>query len=225
MFESNRQSDSPRTSWAGKTLAFAAILALSAAAWWAWPGTGDDHDFPAQPSNASSTPKPAETSSAVRENGSPANFPNDVPGAKPARITATPPEASPRELEQRFLGTQEKDAQIDVVAEIAGHNNADAVQTLARVFRQARDPVVKETILSRLADIDPEVAPFERIDLLQGALFAQPRNVRLTALDVLAQSEDPRALLAVRRAAREDPDKLIREAAAAIAEAVGAKEQ
>jgi len=173
-------------------------------------------------------PAPATEQSAPRAipvNGWEPTRATDATEAAPAGTAVTSPEPSPRELEQQFLATREKDAQIDLAAEIAAHNNADAVQTLGRVFRQARDSSVKESILAHLADIDPQAAPIDRIELLQGALFGQPRNVRLAALDVLGQCEDPRALLALRRAAREDPDKLIREAATAIADALDSAKQ
>jgi hypothetical protein len=224
MFESNRQKESQRTSWIGITLAISAILTAAAGAFWLWSAGDRDPDVFGGKGMPPVQARERLVPNALPVNGAEPAREIDVMEAAASGAAVTPPEPSAVELEQRFRATQRKDGQLELVAEIAGHNNADAVQTLGRIFREARDPAVKEAILSGLADIDPQVAPSDRIALLQGALFGQPRNVRLTALDVLGQCDDPRALFAVRRAAREDPDQLIREAAAAIAEALDPKE-
>ncbi len=144
-----------------------------------------------------------------------------TPAAKPSLER----ERSLPELERQFLVEREKDAQVDIVTEIAGHNDAAAVVTLARLFPKGRNPEVKEAVLARLADINAAAAPAARIALLESALSGQSRNVRLTAIDALADSDDPRALAALRRAALSDPDRLLREAAAAYAEVVEGRQR
>ena len=146
------------------------------------------------------------------------------PPSPAARLSAERERTLP-ELERQFLAEREKDAQVDIVTEIAGHNDAAAVLTLARLFPKGRNPEVKEAVLARLADINADAAPAARIALLESALAGQPRNVRLTAIDALADSDDPRALAALRRAAQSDPDRLLREAAAAYAEVVEGRQR
>jgi hypothetical protein len=217
MFMTNRQSDSPQRSSAPNHLIFLVsilgIFAVAVGVWLVW-----DQQDPTPLPSASGANTPSSTESVPQL--TPAIGP--IAGESSLRAVDTAlPERSLADAEREFLASREKETQLEAVSEIAGHNDAAAVETLARIFPRSQDPEVKESVLARLADIDPAVAPETRIALLQGALFGQPRNVRLTALDVLGQSEDPRALIALQRAAREDPDKSIREAAAAIAEAVG----
>ena len=162
--------------------------------------------------------KPTGSNAGVRR-----AFEDAAPTPVPPSPAKEAPAERPRslaELERDFLALRDKDAQMDILAEIAGHNDTAAVQTLARLFPQGRNPEVKESLLARLADINADVAPAARIALLESALTGQPRNVRLTAIDALADSDDPRALAALRRAAQGDPDRLLREAAAAYADAV-----
>ncbi len=125
-------------------------------------------------------------------------------------------EATAAELEQRFRATRDLPAQLDLLDEIAGRNDDEAVRVIGRLFPSARHPELKETLIAKLADIDPEAAPEERFRILDSALRNQPRNVRSAAIDVLAQSDEPQALALLRRSAREDPDRPLREAAGEI---------
>jgi hypothetical protein len=224
MFKTNRQSHSLRRFWAGYKLAFVALLLGGTASWFAWHALQSNpthqEDGAAHPASAATTWEDArQPSGAIFQTGL-----EGVTASSPSPSSSVAgTERSLAELEREFLSNGEKDTQLEAVAQIAGHNTEAAVESLARIFSRVRDSEVKESILARLADIDPEAAPVARITLLERALFGQPRSVRLTAVDLLGQSEDPRALLALRRAAREDSDKLIREAAAAIAEAVGGR--
>jgi hypothetical protein len=222
MFETNRQSHSLRRLWAGYKLAFIAALLSAVASWWAWHVLESKSlDEPNDDARRASVAMPIEH--IVQISGGEPQMRSDSPAADSpsGALPLAGGERSLAELEREFLEGGQKEAQLEAVVEIAGHNSEAAVESLARIFSRGRDSEVKESILARLADIDPEAAPVARIGLLERALFGQPRNVRLTAVDLLGQSEDPRALIALRRAAREDSDKLIREAAAAIADAVG----
>jgi hypothetical protein len=130
------------------------------------------------------------------------------------------PEATIEELESRFRKEADTAARLDLVTEIAGHNDAAAVTAISRLFKTERNSAVKETLIASLGDIDSEAAPGERLAILANAIRGQPRNVRSTALDVLGQSEEPHAIALVKKTAADDPDKDIREAARAILDAI-----
>ena len=140
--------------------------------------------------------------------------------ATPAHIQASslPGEptlsASPlAEIEERFLASVDKQSQLDTLAEIAARNDASAVQSFARIFPRTPNPTVKEALIEKLGEIDADASPTLRISLLESALVGQPRNVRLVALDVLGNSDDPRAVNAIRRTAQSDADLMLRELA------------
>jgi hypothetical protein len=201
----------------------AAGIALLGAMWWILKGEppkASDRETPSQPTASASAP--------VAETARPAGR---RPIVEKTTISREPPgpfrgirsaERSLAELERALLLETNSDTQLDLIKEIAGRNDTEAVQSLARIFPQMRKAELKEAVLACLADIDPEAAPEVRLTLLEGALHGQARNVRFTAVDVLGHSDDPRARAALRRVAREDPDALIREAATAIMHAVEA---
>ena len=234
----HRQKELWRSWIAGICLALATVAIVVTA--WLW-ARYDIQDTPIdsraeQPKQAMESPsiairrdaneevrKPAESNAGVRR-----AFEDPKPTAIARSAAKEPSPERPRtlaELERDFLTQRDKDAQMDIVAEIAGHNDTAAVQALARLFPQGRNPQVKESLLARLADINEDIAPAARIALLESALTGQPRNVRLTAIDALADSDDPRAIAALRRAAQSDPDRLLREAAAAYAETVEGRQR
>jgi len=132
---------------------------------------------------------------------------SSLPGEPPLAVNPL------AETEERFLASANKQTQLDTLAEIAAHNDASAVQSFARIFPRTHNPTVKEALLEKLGEIDPEASPTLRLSLLESALVGQPRNVRLVALDVLGNSDDPRAVNAIRRTAQSDPDQMLRELA------------
>ena len=119
-------------------------------------------------------------------------------------------------LEARFHTTNEKQDRIELAAEIAGRNDAEAVATLGRLFQLERHPEVKVALLANLNDIDHGTAPEARLRVLTAALRGQPRDVRTTALDSLAQLDDPQIEPLLRQAMASDPDREVRDIAAAL---------
>ncbi len=129
--------------------------------------------------------------------------------------TPTPaPRAHPApaipELEHRYRAATAED-RADIAREIAGANNADAVLALGRLFRAARHPEEKLTLLNALGDVGAESAPDARLAMLAAAAAPQHREVRLAALGSLADFDDPRALAIIREIATGDADKSVRE--------------
>ncbi len=141
----------------------------------------------------------------------------DPPAPSPAPApTTNEPETPLAHLEQRFHNSRDKEARIEVAAEIAGRSDAAAVAALGRLFQAERHPAVKVALLADLNDISHDTAPEQRLRMLTAALRGQPRDVRTTALDVLAQLDDPQVAPLLKQAMTSDPDHEVREIAAAI---------
>ncbi len=122
------------------------------------------------------------------------------------------------ELEREYLRATDPRERATAAAAVVSIGTAEAVAAAARLFYNERDPRAREALIAALADLPAEDFLEARLPLLTKALArSQPRSVRTAALDVLAALDDPRALALLLRAAREDPDKELREAAAARA--------
>jgi len=200
----------------------AGLLALGAAGWYfatespkrstplsaaAVPGNGDVSTNHAPPSlGGSSFPRSASTTTSG--NGEVAAA-REVP--RPAK-----PEVTLAEVERRFLGTQNAEARADLASEVAGFNNAPAVEAISRLFQRERHPTVKAALLASLADIDAAQAAELRLQLLASALQGQPRDVRTTAIENLAQLESPQAMALIQNAVKHDPDSAVREVASEL---------
>jgi hypothetical protein len=122
-------------------------------------------------------------------------------------------------LEQQFRAARTAEERVEIAREIASANDALAVAAIARLFPSERHPAVKIALLANLSDIEHETAIEARLSLLGSAVRGQPRNVRTAALDSLAQLDDSRIFPLLDRVATTDPDKEVREVAAALARA------
>ena len=134
------------------------------------------------------------------------------------------PEVPVRELERQLQATRGTDARIELLREIAGRNDAEAVQALTRVFHSERHPTVKLQIVSLLGDVDEQAAPQARMELLKSALAGQARDVRLAAIDLLAGIETKEASGILRRIAATDPDTEVRQLAASLSSGAAPRE-
>jgi hypothetical protein len=142
------------------------------------------------------------------------------PEPAPRRVqTFRHPTALVAELEQRIRATPATQDRIDLVAELAHTDSAAAVLAMERLFNIERHPAVQAAMVANLADLDPSLQPDARMRLLRSALGPQQRKVRTTALEILAESEDPAARELLRKCSVSDPDHEVREVAAALLEA------
>lgn len=119
-------------------------------------------------------------------------------------------------LERKFHATTDTAGRLALVAEIAGRYDAAAVGAIGRLFSTEGHPNVKLELLSALGDIDDSEAPEVRLQTLTAALHRQPRDVRISALDLLNRLEDPRATALLRKTMADDPDKEVRATAEAL---------
>jgi hypothetical protein len=131
------------------------------------------------------------------------------------------PGTSVLSLEQQIRGTRGADERADLIGELAHDDSPDAVLALERLFTIERHPKVQTAIIADLMDVDPAIRPDARMRILRAALVNQPREVRSTAVEVLAESRDPAALELLRKTSISDPDHEVREAAAALYQANG----
>jgi HEAT repeat protein len=104
----------------------------------------------------------------------------------------------------------------DLITELAHMDSSEAVLALERLFTIERHPKVQTALIASLLDVDLAIQPDARLRILRAALTNQPRDVRTTALEVLAESDDPAARELLRKSSISDPDHEVREVAAAL---------
>jgi hypothetical protein len=148
------------------------------------------------------------------------SLPATAPGAAtaaPERVPAEAERPTPlAELERTFVAAVAKEDRIELARKIATRNDAEAVSALGRLFQNETQPEVKVALLVNLKAIPASAGPDARMQILANALRGQSREVRTTALDSLAQLDDPRASGLILVAMRSDPDQEVREMAAAL---------
>jgi hypothetical protein len=119
-------------------------------------------------------------------------------------------------LEQEIRAARTSEERIELIAELAHLDAPDAVLAIERLFATERHPAVQTALVASLAEMDPAVQPETRLRLLRMALGPRPREVRTTALEILADSDDPAARELLKESSTSDPDHEVREVAAAL---------
>jgi|GEM_PF-5147192 len=197
-------------------LGLLAIVTLAAAIWFLQgaPPPVPEAGTPPDPASATVPEPPIPRPLLVMPAAVPR--PEPSPPVSDPLPTVSEPEPSLALLERRFHATRAKEERIEIAAEIGGRNDADAVASLSRLFQAEAHPAVKAALLADLNEIDRDTAPELRLRTLAAALRGQPRNVRETALDSLAQLDDPQVAPLLKQAMTADPDREIREIAAAL---------
>ena len=143
------------------------------------------------------------------------------PSSPPPVVDGAPPPVSVVEMESEYRRTADPRERANAAVSVVSIGTAEAVAAAARLFHTERDPRAREALVAALADLPADEFLDVRLSIYTEALArSQPRSLRTAALDALAALDDPRSLALLRRAAREDPDKELREAAAARAQAV-----
>lgn len=117
-------------------------------------------------------------------------------------------------LIQKIRATSETGEKLDQIQDLAGRNTAEAVRGIQMLFGSERHPKIKAALLTGLGDMDPELAPAVRRQLLGDALKGEGREVRSTAIELLAEDDSPVASALLEQAMKSDPDRELREAAA-----------
>jgi hypothetical protein len=188
-----------------------ALVAIATAAWYLFPSRDDAvRDAPGLAMESTNERAPVPTAP------EPIADTEETPSPEPPAPIVKEDDPSVRDLEARFRATKVLQEQTDILKQIAGFSDAAAVECLARLFHQQSHPAVKEALLAALGDIDPREAPDARLQLLATALHGEARNVRLAALDLLDELDDPRGAELIADAMEKDPDRQVRDVAAAM---------
>jgi HEAT repeat protein len=153
---------------------------------------------------ASSFQSPA----AVVEEPSPAQL------SPPVMIPQPEPSPDARTIEQRYFAAVDADSRAEIVGQLCDLNTPEAAATARRLFSTERNEDVKLALLTELAQMDAPAEREQNFGLFVAALFpGQPRTIRETAISLLADFGDARAVQVLRNLSN-DPDAEIREAAA-----------
>jgi predicted nucleic acid-binding protein len=141
-----------------------------------------------------------------------------LPSTPQTPVTPSPRRSGPyvSTLEQQIRATRSVEERAELITELARTDSAEAVLALERLFTIERHPKVQTALIASLLDVDPTIQPDARLRILRAALTNQPRDVRTTALEVLAESDDPAARELLRKSSISDPDHEVREVAAAL---------
>jgi HEAT repeat protein len=127
--------------------------------------------------------------------------------------------ADPGELQSRYLATEDVSARAEIVANLWEIGTPVAVEILRGLFATERNADLKVDMVSGMVEEEAEPTGGPRWMLLLAAVgTGQPDIVRLVAVQIAAESKDPRAMPLLQGLAS-DGDEEVREAAvAALAE-------
>ncbi len=200
----------------------AAFASIGGIAWWLGleESGGSSHstvvDSPsegdAQP--ALSTPMPSRRPSEQVEVLQPAN--PQIPTAVRNNRTITP-----TELIWEINRTVDASERADTVRALVAIDTPASLALVTSLWKTERHPDVKEALLGAIAETDHETDAAAKIAILGSGLVGQARNVRRAAIDALLQFDNPTATAHLRKAAKSDPDKELREIARELLEGTG----
>jgi len=210
-----------------RSVLVASLVLLAFLAAWIFFGPGPDLPALATPAVA----PPAESVRVSREEAvrhQTATAPEPAPTPKETVTSPSTPQpavtGAPRRsagtsvsaLEQQIRSTRDAEGRVDLITELAHGDSPEALLALERLFTIERHPKVQTALIAGLLEVDPAIQPDARFRILRSALTNQPREVRTTALEVLAESKDPTARELLRKSSISDPDHEVREVAAAL---------
>jgi len=177
---------------------------------------GRNEPHASAPETAVEIGSPPKQSSGVSSDSISLERESEAPSSDAATPAANVRDPSVAELENSFRITKEPKTRVEIAKQIAGFNDAAAVESLARLFYHQSHPADKEALLAALGDIDPREALEVRLRLLASALHGEARNVRLAALSLLDELDDSRGAELICDVMKNDPDRQVRDVATAI---------
>ena len=189
-------------------LVFAAALALAALA-----ATGCSK-------KESETPPPPPVSTTTLNPQSPTvpplpavTTPEPVPTEAAATNSAEVDDeaaAQVKKLESDYQNTQDFQKRVVILYDLSSTESPDTIDAIARLFLNEKDPELKVELVNSLTDIDGQKD--KKLAILSSAVRGdQPKDVRLEAIDGMADVEDKRAIQLLQAFAN-DPDEEIRDA-------------
>jgi type IV secretory pathway VirB10-like protein len=136
-----------------------------------------------------------------------------TPAPAPTAQEETPAQraAQVKQLERDYYNTPDFQKRVVVIYNLSSVESPETIDAMSRLFLNEHDPELKVELVNSLSDIDGEND--KKLTLLSGAIRPdQPKDVRLEAIDALADTEDKRAIQLL-QGLLSDPDEEIREAA------------
>ena len=173
---------------------------------------------PPEPTRAekSEAPPPAQLtpppSAAVKPTTS-AKTPVPSPVVPPAAQEETPAQlvAQVKQLESDYYNTPDFQKRVVIIYNLSSVESPATIDAVSRLFFNEQDTELKVELVNSLTDIEGEND--KKLTILSGAIRSdQPKDVRLEAIDALADTEDKRAIQ-VLQGLLNDSDEEIREAA------------
>jgi len=136
---------------------------------------------------------------------------NDENIKQPGAATGESPSQTASSLQQKFFNTENINERREIVFALGDLNNAEAMAVLGTLFQNERDEKLKLDILATIEQL--EVPDANKVSIVIAATRPeQPQEVRETAIDVLADLEDP-AVLPMLQMLTSDPNAEIRQIA------------
>lgn len=163
---------------------------------------------PPTPPPAPLTPPP----SVEVKPATPAQTPASAPVVPPAAREETPAQlvAQVKQLETDYYNTPDFQKRVVIIYNLSSVESPATIDAMSRLFLNEQDTELKVELVNSLSDIEGEND--KKLTILSGAIRPdQPKDVRLEAIDALADTEDKRAIQ-VLQGLLSDLDEEIREA-------------
>jgi hypothetical protein len=167
---------------------------------------------PVPPKAQKSEPPPAESLPPQPAEARPMT-PAKTAAPTPADQEESPAElaAQVKQLERDYYNTADFQKRVVVIYNLSSVESPETIDAINRLFQNEHDPELKIELINSLADIDGEND--KKLTILSGAIRPdQPKDVRLEAIDALADTEDKRPIQ-ILQGLLNDPDEEIRDAA------------
>ena len=114
-------------------------------------------------------------------------------------------------MESDYHNTPDFQKRVVIIYNLSSVESPATVDAITRLFLDERDTELKVELVNSLSDIEGEND--KKLTVLSGAIRSdQPKDVRLEAIDALADTEDKRAVQVLQGLVN-DSDEEIREAA------------
>lgn len=118
--------------------------------------------------------------------------------------------AQVKKLESDYQNTQDFQKRVVILYDLSTTESPGTIDAIARLFLNEKDQELKVELINSLMDIDGQKD--KKLAILSSAVRGdQPKDVRLEAIDGMADVEDRRAIQ-ILQALANDPDEEIRDA-------------
>jgi len=162
-------------------------------------------------------PPPPTASTTIQKSQSPPPLPSVAQPTPPSEVsgtnqTATDDEAAAqvKKLESDYQNEQDFQKRVVILYDLSSTESPGTIDAIARLFLNEKDQELKVELINSLMDIDGQKD--KKLAILGSAVRSdQPKDVRLEAIDGMADVEDRRAIQLLQAFAN-DPDEEVRDA-------------